>query len=249
MFVIRLLISIAVLAVALCERVSLEQGHEMQTPKFWTKLSRESILPSTEIQAIFVLKHCPKKVKELEAKLYDLSTPTSPNYGKWLSKDEIVNNYLAVHQDHIDAVQKFLVEHGVKNIRISDLKDKIFVKMPAALAEKVLDTEFAMFRSTDHKRITIPRIIKGYSLPAEIARYVALVDDIVRFPNVAGPLKGSAPASSDNGSGDASLFTCGSGCTNMVSPTVLSQTYNIPYPLATSVASGSSVAVAEFQGK
>jgi tripeptidyl-peptidase-1 len=60
--------------------------------------------------------------------LYDLSTPTSPNYGKWLSKDEIVNNYLAVHQDHIDAVQKFLVEHGVKNIRISDLKDKILLK-------------------------------------------------------------------------------------------------------------------------
>ena len=184
-------------------------------------------------------------MKDLEATLYDLSTPTSKNYGKWLTKEQVVERFLAAPDENIDLVFKFLANAGVKNIRVSDLKDKIFVKMPVKLAEEILETEFALYRSNDRSHVTLPRITKGYSLPADIARHVALVDDIMRFPTVAEPL--SAPLG-DAPVGD-SAFQCGTGCAASTTPAVISQAYNLPMPMTTTASKGNSVAVAEFQGQ
>jgi len=192
------------------------------------------------------MKHCEKKMKALEATLYDLSTPTSANYGKWLTKEKVVEKYLAASEEHIDLVFKFLANAGVKNIRLSDLKDKIFVKMPVSVAEQLLETEFALYRSNDRKHVTLPRITKGYSLPAEIARHVALVDDIMRFPTVAEPLSRPLP---DAPLGTDGNFQCGTSCAASTTPAVLSQAYNMPAPMSTTASKGNSVAVAEFSGQ
>jgi len=222
--------------------MTLEEGHHLAAPKHWR---RESISSNTEISAVFVMKHCEKKMKDLEATLYDLSTPTSKNYGKWLSKEQVVERYLAADEKNIDLVLTFLAQAGVKNIRVSDLKDKIFVKMPVKIAEEVLQTKFALYRSHDRPHVALPRITKAYSLPAEIARHVALVDDIMRFPTVAEPLSaplGDAPEGS-------TAFQCGTSCAASTTPTVISQAYNLPMPMTTTASKGNSVSVAEFQGQ
>lgn len=64
------------------------------------------------------------------------------------------------------------------------MKDTIFVDMPVSIAKTMLDTEFGVFRSVENKGITLIRVTKPYSLPEEVAQFVALVDDIVRFPTL-----------------------------------------------------------------
>lgn len=115
--------------------------------------------------------------------------------------------------------------------------------MPAPLAATVLDTEFARFRSLKDRALSLLRITKPYSLPAEIASVVNLVDDILRFPALR-----SSPTSygASTDAADAAFSTCGTKCSGNTNPAVLKQAYSFETPVA-SVAKGNSVAVAEFQ--
>ena len=243
MLAVQILVLVVILTVAFAERVTLEAGTHLESPLHW---ARESLDSSSEVSAVFVMNKCEKKMKELEAKLYDLSTPSSANYGKWLSKDEIVETYLGVSDERLDTVVNFLKEAGVKNVRVSELKDKIFVKMPVHLAETVLETKFALFRSKDRAHVVLPRITQPYSLPENIARYVALVDDITRFPTVAAPLRMPMPTADVGAS--STDFQCGTSCSGSTTPAVIGAAYGMTYPIA-SAAAGNGVAVAEFQGQ
>lgn len=173
-----------------------------------------------------------------------LSTPSSSNYGKWLTVDEITSK-IAPSADNVRSVVDFLATFGVTGnaVRLSKFHDKIHVTMTADVAAKVLDTEFARFRSVTERSLTLLRITKPYSLPTEIANVVHLVDDILRFPNVKTPLTsyGAEPLNADS-----EFSSCGSGCSGMTTPDVISAAYGLEFPVKNVVA-GNSISVAEFQ--
>jgi len=92
------------------------------------------------------------------------------------------------------------------------MKDTIFVDLPVGIAKEMLQTEFGTFRSVEKSDIVLTRVTKPYSLPEEVAKHVALVDDIVRFPSVVrtllSPLDSDPEFKSDATSSSAS-FSCG----------------------------------------
>lgn len=129
--------------------------------------------------------------------------------------------------------------------RVSKFKDMIHVKMPVKVANSVLNTEFAAFRSMTERDVVLPRITKPYSLPAEVASVVSIVDDIMRFPAMRDSPKSygydSTPLAADD-----EFSSCGKDCNGNTTPDVLAAAYSFSTPVA-NVAKGNSMSVAEFQ--
>lgn len=194
------------------------------------------------IEAMFVLKHDPEAMKAFESKLLDISNPKSKNFGKYLSKAEI-KEAIGPKDDAVKTVVDYLKSFGVNATTVNGNGDMIQVKMPAPTAEKVFSTEFAKFRHLKERGTTINRITKPYHLPEEVASVVSVVEDIMRFPSIREPmLSFGAEETADN-----EFAACGTGCNGYTTPAVLQAAYG--YKDVTSVASGNSMSVAEFQGQ
>ena len=130
-----------------------------------------------------------------------------------------------------------------ENARVSKYGDKVHVKMPIKVAESMLQTEFALFRSVVRRNVVIPRIIKPYFLPAEIANVVTLVDDILRFPSIRQNIQSFG--SEETVTSSDPFSSCGAKCSGYTTPDVLQQAYG--YPSLTAATKGNSMSVAEFQ--
>ena len=63
-------------------------------------------------QAVFVLKRDATRAEKFEKYLLDISNPSSANYGKWLSKEEVIS-MMAPESASVDAVMKFLSTYGI----------------------------------------------------------------------------------------------------------------------------------------
>lgn len=129
-------------------------------------------------------------------------------------------------------------------MRVSTYNDMVHVEMPVKIANLMLNTEFALFRSMEQRHVLVPRITKPYFLPNEVARVVSMVDDIMRFP----ALRQSPQVigSEDTPKTDTDPFSsCGRSCSGFTTPAVLTEAYSMP--ASTVAASGNSVSVAEFQ--
>lgn len=151
--------------------------------------------------------------------------------------------------ESVESVMKFLSTFGVTG-KLSNMKDTIFVDLPVGVAKDMLQTEFGTFRSIDKSDIVLTRVTKPYSLPEEVAKHVALVDDIVRFPSVVRTLLStldSDPEFKSDATSSAASFSCGTTCSGYTNPSVLAQAYNFSYPQVATA--GNSIAVAEFQNQ
>jgi tripeptidyl-peptidase-1 len=233
--------SIAIYASA-SGRVKLESDVSTFSSPLWNDEGSAAL--ADIINAIFVLKRDPLVVRTFEEKLLDLATPSSPNYGKWLTKEQVIAE-MAPPQESVQTVVDFIQSFNVlpDNIRVSDFRDKVFVKLPATVAADMLNTRFNRFRSLEDRNIVLVRATQSYSLPEEVASVVELVDDILRFPSIRrshlnyfvnSTLKASSPFNS-----------CGTSCSGFTTPDVLEQAYSFsPISKATS---GNSMSVAEFQ--
>lgn len=230
------------------KRVIMEPSIRTFTSNYW--IQDDFIVSNLDmITATFVLKHDEKMLNKLEEDLMSRSTPASARYGQWLSKEQIIHE-VGPSKASVDAVVTFLKTFNIddSSIKVSKFRDIIRARIPAQLAERMFDTVFARFRSEAQRSVTIFRITKPYSLPESIADIVSIVDDIVRFPAVSGPLTSFGAEPRDNAvmSNNPESFTsCGDKCNGYTTPKVLEKAYGLVRP--TGAARGNSQCVVEFQ--
>jgi len=183
-----------------------------------------------------------KKRNEFETIFYDLSNPQSENYGKWLSIEDI-NGLLPVPREHVESVLRMLSIYGVKDVKVNAQHDIISATMKATIAEKMFETTLYHFTHVTRTTLNLIRCGSSYSLPADVARHVQYVSELIRLPRVRQltlikPTETSEPTSS------SAWDQCGTKYTEFVNPAVLQERYG--YPTLSKVASGNTMAVAEF---
>ena len=216
---------------------------EAKINKFSSKHWLQQTQPPAEddvVVAIFALKRDPVKADLFEKTLLSIATPNTPNYGKWLNKEQVIAAF-APSDDVVQIVTDFVAAYGVTDYKISEFKDMIKVNMPVHTAEDMLQTKFATFRSVVARDVHLLRITQPYSLPEQIANVVNLVDDILRFPTISD--KHIIRPELKNGQ-DPEFSSCGPSCNGFTTPDVLQSRYG--YQQAEAV-SGNSVSVTEFQ--
>ncbi|KAI0059713.1 tripeptidyl peptidase A [Artomyces pyxidatus] len=119
----------------------------------------------------------------LEEHLYAVSNPAHERYGAHLSKAE-VEALVAPHPDSVSAVDTWLSEHGIPDgaCTRSPAGDWVSVSVPVAVAERMLDTTFNVYKHAVHGD-EIVRTTR-YSLPAHLHEHVELVQPTTLFSRV-----------------------------------------------------------------
>mmetsp|Transcript_36967 Transcript_36967/g.101754 ORF Transcript_36967/g.101754 Transcript_36967/m.101754 type:complete len:578 (-) Transcript_36967:397-2130(-) len=182
----------------------------------------------------------------LERVFWEVSDPKHFNYGKHLSLRE-VTELLAVPQERAERVLAYFVTAGATKASVSPNRDMISVTIPAAAAEAALRTRLHLFSHRERSHVEILRASAGYALPADIARDVTMVGELLQFPR----LKLTSLSGLGDGAGSWPNACDSRACSGLVTPAVLAERYKLPeVPAMDSPrGSGSSMAVAEFQGQ
>lgn len=120
----------------------------------------------------------------LESKLLDISDPDSPNYGKWLSQDEI-KPYTQPSSESVQAVKKWLANHGIeeKMEKRSIAGDWMTAEVTIAQARELLgDADFAVWEHRSTKELLIRTT--EYSVPQSVAEHIDLIGPTTYFSQV-----------------------------------------------------------------
>ncbi|KAJ7504162.1 family S53 protease [Mycena galericulata] len=179
-----------------------------------------------------------KDVSGLETALLDVSTPSSANYGKHLTKDE-VNAYLAPTDDALAAVQSWLSSNNVTAVSSAGAAgDWLTMTIPVSKANELLGANYETFQHLSSGK-SYARTL-SYSLPDDVAAHI---DDIHPSTTFNNPVSARPVLSVPQSSSVPSDATAKS-CATSVTPACLQSLYNIPTTPATQ--SSNTIAVAGF---
>ncbi|KAI3337037.1 Pro-kumamolisin [Xylariaceae sp. AK1471] len=180
-----------------------------------------------------------KNIDSLEAKLKELSTPGSPNYGKWLTKEEV--DALFPPTDRASAaVTSWLRSYGVE--RIHEQGSNIKFAAPVSTVNRLLNTTFAYYDVAGLRKLRTTE----YSVPDHVAPFVHLIHPTTFF----GQTKSHRVPISDEAKAIAGLQIAEGeavvdNCTRLITPSCLRNAYNIG-DYVPSASSGSRIGFGSF---
>ncbi|CEJ87169.1 hypothetical protein VHEMI04326 [[Torrubiella] hemipterigena] len=133
-------------------------------------------------------------IKGLQEKLMDIANPESPNYGKWLSKEELAK-FTAPAAADVDAVKAWLAANGITQVSMPT-NDWIEFSAPIHQLESLLDAKYEMYThsETGHKA---PRTT-AFSIPERLHSVIDVVTPTTTFYNSIRPYVHNSVAASSN---------------------------------------------------
>ena len=164
-----------------------------RVPSGWASLSRAS--PSASVRFTVGLRGA--SVDAMAATFWSISDPTSPDYLRLLSRQQIDERFGPSEQQRV-AVQQWLAEAGVSEADMRHVSSAIEVSTTAAVAERLFATEMRLFQhGTSGKQA-----VKAWGraeLPDHIHPIVELVTGLSSFPvsKPAPVVRAAAPADAD----------------------------------------------------
>ncbi|KZT71791.1 family S53 protease-like protein [Daedalea quercina L-15889] len=172
--------------------------------------------------------------------LYDVSIPSSTNYGGYLSKEE-VEAFIAPTADSVSAVNAWLSDNGISSSTISPTGDWLLIQVPVSKADDLLDAQFSVFTHAATNKQTIRTL--AYSIPTDLVGHLDLVHPTVSFPNPYGhpPVVYSPQVESTRSDYAASQCNI-----SAITPACLQYLYSLPTTPATH---GSALAVTGYVGQ
>ncbi|EIW62698.1 family S53 protease-like protein [Trametes versicolor FP-101664 SS1] len=176
-------------------------------------------------------------------KLYEVSTPGSQSYRKFLSKSE-VEQYVAPSAESLAAVTAWLDRNGVKATP-GTTSQWLNIEVPVAKANAMLDTEFSTFEHSDTGVSAIRTL--AYSVPASVKPHLDFIYPTTVFPVKATKAMANVHiASSHRHNSTAHTRRAGvdASCDNAMTPACLQALYNVPTTPATQ--SSNTLAVSSF---
>ncbi|KAH9924392.1 peptidase S8/S53 domain-containing protein [Fomitopsis serialis] len=164
----------------------------------------------------------------LEDALYDVSTPSSPNYGQHLSKAEAAS-YVAPTSETVSTVNSWLQKNGLSSTIISPAGDWISIQPTVSQANELFSANYNVYVHDDTGKQVLRTL--GYAIPEELAGHVSVVHPTVMFPKYSAlaPVFSSQPKKRQQLRADDLSLACGLS----VTPACLQSLYGIPTTPAT----------------
>lgn len=190
--------------------VYLEPEQSLRVPDGWTQTERLS--SNESVILTFALKQ--QNVEKLRQLLGRVSDPDSPEYGHFLSLEDL-STLVRPSLDTLRIVRTWLEKHGVQQCDTVQTGDFLECEMPVSTAEVLLPG--AKFHRYVNGDSSVVRSATRYSLTPELAEHIDFVGGLHRFPPIPKVLRRSENKLSELKEG----FHLG------VTPTVLRQRYNL----------------------
>ncbi|KAH7869668.1 Pro-kumamolisin, activation domain-containing protein, partial [Lentinula edodes] len=123
----------------------------------------------------------------LEAALQEASSPTSPTFREWLTKEQ-VESFAAPTVETVQAVTEWLTSFNITSTPITPAGDWIKFDIPVSTANQLLQAEFSIFNHTESGQTSVRTL--AYSIPSDLQAHVKVVHPTTSFN---GPLRGRSP--------------------------------------------------------
>ncbi|KAJ3819843.1 subtilisin-like protein [Lentinula raphanica] len=169
----------------------------------------------------------------LEAALEKASSPTSPTFREWLTKEQ-VEMFAAPNTETKEAVAEWLATFNITSTPATPAGDWIKFTIPVGTANRLLKTQFGIFNHTDSGRAYVRTT--EYSIPSDLQAHVKAVHPTTSFN---GPLKQRSPITAVSLVKSTSLVerratVPASDCNSTIIPSCLQDLYGIPTTLVKS---------------
>lgn len=184
--------------------------------------------PATEMLTLRIAL-ASSNVAGLEARLMSIATPGSPDFRKWLSKDE-VKRFVQPAPQALSAFTAFASANGLEPTVISPNGDWLSVTLPVSKANKLFAAKYETFTHASLKR-PVTRTL-SVSLPSELVGHVEVLHPSTSFLNPTVPLP-LAQKISTRGKRAVEPSCDSDDPHSVVTPTCLQELYGIPKTPAT----------------
>ncbi|KAL0969626.1 hypothetical protein UPYG_G00230010 [Umbra pygmaea] len=153
----------------------LEAGQNILTPENWAHVGR--VTPTEELDLTFALKQ--QNVEQLEELLHLVSDPSSAQYGKYVTLEE-VSTLVRPSQLTQKVVRQWLQSHGVSDCQSVLTQDFLQCTMTVRLAEDLLPgSEFHRYTSDGQSLV---RSSTSYQVHKDVFEHLDFVGGVHRFP-------------------------------------------------------------------
>lgn len=192
-----------------------------------------------------MLRHDKSAFADLEDFIAEVSSPSHPRYGQYLSAAELKDALPPVDGAQ-EAVLAFLSQHNVPSSMVSTSLsgDMISAKISVGVAKKMFEADFQEYENPQAAK-SIVRAARGYTVPQEVQNSVYIVGNLLELPSVNNVILVPDDETEDAGS-TAFGGDCDS-CKKKVTPGVLAQAYNFTIEQGPTVSGDTGMATAEFQ--
>lgn len=184
----------------------------------------------------------------MEDFFWKVSDPRHPVYGQYLSQEQLAEKFLRPSEQALALVRDWLSSFGIDQFEQNQNGDYLKAAAPLDVLSRMLGgVSFGRYHNA-HLGVEVVRADSAYSVPAEVAKVVALVDNVATLP---GPKLPRLRQHGDEGvtAGQWPAYCPGADvCEGFLTPNVTALQYN-SFPLTTDfkVAQGNGFAVMEFQ--
>ncbi|CEJ80669.1 hypothetical protein VHEMI00840 [[Torrubiella] hemipterigena] len=162
-------------------------------------------------------------IKGLEEKLLHISNPESPEYGNWLTQEQI-EKFTKPSSKSLDTVTAWLNSHDIHDFSHQSV-DWIEVKVPVHKAEEMLNAKYLLYKDLRTGTV-IPRVSE-YSLPHALHDHVDLIQPTTAFlSNLAQSIYQNATSATPE---TASLNRRGNCDGRNITPDCIKSFYNVDY--------------------
>jgi len=120
-------------------------------------------------------------IGKLEAIFESVSDPRSASYGKHLTNDQ-VQELVAPTPKSISLITDWLIEHGITSWETSSNSDFIQFVQPVSVIEKLLNTEYILFKHTVLEARSVRAL--NYSIPTKVESAIDFIAPTVRLPTL-----------------------------------------------------------------
>ncbi|KXX79833.1 Tripeptidyl-peptidase sed1 [Madurella mycetomatis] len=145
----------------------LHERHEHSHLEGWVK--REVVDPQSTLPMRIGLRQ--SNVDAGHDLLMDISNPRSPNYGKYLSRDQVID-FFAPENRSVDVVKRWLISAGIRETRLSQSENKQWIQFdsPAREAEELLRTKYHVF---EHIETGVRNVAcSEYHVPHNVSHHI-----------------------------------------------------------------------------
>lgn len=142
-------------------------------PRSWTKIGPSSKRDTIHLQ--IGLKQQNDGI--IEQKLLENSNPKHENYGKHLSRDEVIA-IITPSEDTLHLVQSWLDDHGIKDYFHNTAKDMIHCEVAIEKAEQLLQTSYSTYRHKDGSELNRA---PEWSLPQHLHEHIDIIQPTTSF--------------------------------------------------------------------
>ncbi|KAH7067243.1 peptidase S8/S53 domain-containing protein [Paraphoma chrysanthemicola] len=205
------------------------------TPEGW-KL-QEAAAESQPLRLKIALKQ--GDAQKFEQAVMDMSTPSSSNYGQHFLTHDEMKRMLLPSADSTSAVSAWLEAAGINNAELD--ADWITIKTTVGVANKMLDTQFSWFISSEKTPRRALRTLE-YSVPEDVAEHINLVQPTTRFAAIRANHDTVSEVMAVQIASNAANVTV--NCDLGITPACLKRLYQINY--TPDANSGSKVAFASY---